>query len=175
MVECGVQALLGVTNMPETAPPSRCPEIVDWLIRHEQTLSTAESCTGGLIAHSVTDVAGSSKCFLGGIVAYSNEAKMKFLGVAEATLIAHGAVSEPVAAELAAGARSVFESNWALGVTGIAGPGGGTKEKPVGLVYIGIAGDGVLEVARHEFKGSRQTIKQATATAALRMLWRHLS
>ena len=175
MVECGDQALLGVTHMPETTPPSRCPEIVDWLIRRGQTLATAESCTGGLIAHSVTDIAGASKCFLGGIVAYSNEAKMKFVGVAEATLNAHGAVSEAVAAELASGVRTAFESNWAVGVTGIAGPGGGTKEKPVGLVYIGIAGDGVLDVARHEFKGSRQAIKQATATAALGMLWRRLS
>ncbi len=161
--------------MPETAPPPECPEIVQSLIDHGQTLATAESCTGGLIAHSITDVAGSSTCFLGGVVAYSNEAKMKFLDVSEETLIAHGAVSELVAAELAAGARSAFESTWALGVTGIAGPGGGTKEKPVGLVYIGIAGDDLLEVARHEFAGSRTAIKKATANAALAMLSRQLT
>ena len=161
--------------MPESAPPPGCPEIVERLIRRGQTLATAESCTGGLIAHSVTDVAGSSACFLGGVVAYSNEAKMKFLGVSEATLVAHGAVSEAVAAELAEGAKAAFESTWALGVTGIAGPGGGTKEKPVGLVYIGIAGTGVLEVARHEFAGSRKAIKQATADAALAMLWSHIA
>jgi nicotinamide-nucleotide amidase len=161
--------------MPETAPSPGCPEIVAKLIDLGQSLSTAESCTGGLIAHSVTDVAGSSACFLGGIVAYSNEAKMRFANVAKATLIAHGAVSEAVARELAMGAKSAFESSWAVGVTGIAGPGGGTKEKPVGLVYIGIAGDDVLEVVRHEFSGSRQAIKQSTANAALAMLWSHLS
>ncbi len=161
--------------MPETATPPGCPEIVENLVRRRQTLATAESCTGGLIAHSITDVAGSSACFLGGIVAYSNEAKMKFLGVSEATLVAHGAVSEAVAAELAEGAKAAFESSWALGVTGIAGPGGGTKEKPVGLVYIGIAGAGLLEVARHEFAGSRQAVKQATADAALAMLWSRIA
>ncbi len=161
--------------MPEATPPHGCPEIVDRLIQDGQTLATAESCTGGLIAHSVTDVPGSSACFLGGIVAYSNEAKMKFLGVAESTLVTHGAVSEDVALEMAAGALSKFGSSWALGVTGIAGPGGGTKEKPVGLVYIGLAGDAISEVARHEFGGTRQAIKQASANAALAMLWRHLA
>ena len=161
--------------MPETTPSPGCPEIVTRLIEQGQSLATAESCTGGLIAHSITDIPGSSACFLGGVVAYSNEAKMKLVGVAKATLVAQGAVSEAVAGELATGAKSAFESSWAVGVTGIAGPGGGTKEKPVGLVYIGIAGDDMLEVTRHQFSGSRQAIKQATANAALAMLWSHMS
>lgn len=100
---------------------------------------------------------------------------MKFLGVTDTTLVDYGAVSEPVAAELAAGARDAFKATWGLGVTGIAGPGGGTKEKPIGLVYIGIAGENDLEVKRHQFSGSRTDIKQATADAALTMLWRRIS
>ena len=175
MVECAGHELLGGTKMPEATPVPGGPEIVSRLIKRGETVATAESCTGGLIAHSITDVAGSSACFLGGVVAYSNEAKMKFLKVDKSTLLDQGAVSEEVAAQLSGGAKSAFGSSWAVGVTGIAGPGGGTKEKPVGLVYIGIAGDNVLEVSRNLFEGSRQAIKQATANAALTMLWRHLS
>lgn len=161
--------------MPELQPFADCADTVQRLIDRGETLATAESCSGGLIAHAVTNVAGSSAVFLGGVVAYSNEAKMKFLGVAADTLEQHGAVSEPVAAAMASGARTAFASDWALGVTGIAGPGGGTADKPVGLVYISIAGESVLEVNRHEFTGSRVTIKQATAEAALQLLRGHVA
>src|SRR5215207_10419508 len=97
------------------------------------TICAAESCTGGLIAHRLTNIAGSSNYVLGGIVSYSNEAKQKLLGVHEATLIAHGAVSEETAAEMVQGVRAVFDADVAVSITGIAGPGGGTAEKPVGL------------------------------------------
>ena len=139
------------------------------------TLATAESCTGGLIIACLTEIAGSSDVVDRGFITYSNAAKMEMLGVAEETLDRPGAVSEEVASEMAAGALAAFKSDWALGVTGIAGPGGGTKEKPVGLVYIGLARDKFVEVARHEFGGSRHAVKQAAADAALAMLWRNLS
>ena len=115
-------------------PAARLGEM---LTRRNLTLVTAESCTGGLIGHALTDVAGSSVYFLGGIIAYSNEAKMNLLHVPEQTLIDYGAVSEQVVLAMASGAREVFRADLAVSVTGIAGPGGGTDEKPVGLTYIG--------------------------------------
>lgn len=135
------------------------------------TLGTAESCTGGLIASRITDVAGSSAYFLGGIVAYANEAKIALLGVPQATLVAHGAVSEPTAAAMARGAQERLGVDFALSVTGIAGPGGGTAEKPVGLTFIGLAGpDGLLRVVRHVWPGSRTENKAASVAAALHLL-----
>ncbi len=133
----------------------------------------AESCTGGLILSTLTDCAGSSAYVQGGIVAYSNDAKMNFLKVREATLIAHGAVSESAAAEMARGALALFNVDYALSVTGIAGPGGGTADKPVGLTYIGLAGRGdLLRVERHVWPGDRVENKVASAAAALRLLLR---
>jgi len=135
------------------------------------TVCAAESCTGGLVLSTLTDCAGSSAYVEGGLVTYSNEAKMKMLGVREATLIAQGAVSEATAAEMARGARAVFDTDFALSVTGIAGPGGGTAEKPVGLTYIGLAGrDGLLRVERHVWAGDRMGNKAASVAAALRLL-----
>ena len=135
------------------------------------TICAAESCTGGLILSSLTDCAGSSAYVEGGVVSYSNEAKMRMLKVAEATLIAHGAVSEATAAEMALGARALFDTDYALSVTGIAGPGGGTEEKPVGLTFIGLAGrGGLLRVERHVWAGDRAMNKVASVEAAHRML-----
>ena len=135
------------------------------------TVCAAESCTGGLVLSTLTDCAGSSAYVEGGLVTYSNEAKMKMLGVREATLIAQGAVSEATAAEMARGARAVFDTDYALSVTGIAGPGGGTAEKPVGLTYIGLAGrDGLLRVERRVWAGDRMGNKAASVAAALRLL-----
>ena len=142
----------------------------------ELTVATAESCTGGLIASRLTDVSGSSAYVLGGVVSYSNEAKMMLLQVKESTLIAHGAVSEPTAYEMAAGAQRLFSSDYALSVTGIAGPGGSTDGKPVGLTFIGIAmPGGSVVVQRHVWNGDRLENKQSSAEAALQLLLDHVT
>lgn len=135
------------------------------------TICTAESCTGGLIAHRLTNIAGSSEYMLGGVVAYANRIKQALLHVRQGTLIAYGAVSEQTATEMAAGARELFGAEVAVSVTGIAGPDGGTPEKPVGLTYIGLAGpNDLLIVQRHVWEGDRETIKNASAEAALRLV-----
>ena len=114
--------------------------VVRLLTAQKKTLALAESCTGGFIANRMTNVPGASAVFLGGVVSYANSAKEKFLGVRAETLKRHGAVSEAVAREMAEGAREKFGSDFAIAVTGIAGPGGGTKEKPVGTVFIALSG-----------------------------------
>ena len=135
------------------------------------TLSTAESCTGGLILSILTDIAGSSAYVEGGLVSYSNAAKQHLLGVREATLLEYGAVSEATAGEMARAAQRLFATDYALSVTGIAGPGGGTDAKPVGLTYIGLAGRGErLCVQRHIWNGDRIQNKAASVEAALRLL-----
>lgn len=132
------------------------------------TICTAESCTGGLIAHRLTNVPGSSAYMIGGVVAYSNMSKQRVLGVRQGTLIAYGAVSEPTAAEMAVRARALFEAHLALSVTGIAGPGGATPEKSVGLTFIGLAGpDDLLIVRQYQWDGDREANKAASADAAL--------
>jgi nicotinamide-nucleotide amidase len=132
-----------------------------------QTLATAESCTGGLIGKEMTDMPGASDYFLGGVVAYHNEIKQKMLGVDPRLLVEHGAVSEPVARAMADGVRERFQTDWGIGVTGIAGPTGGSEEKPVGTVFIGIAGPGGTQVHRHVFPGDREFVRARTALAAL--------
>ena len=132
------------------------------------TVCAAESCTGGLIMHRLTNIAGSSAYVLGGVVSYSNEAKQKLVGVKEETLKAYGAVSEQTATEMVLGVRALFNTDIAVSVTGIAGPGGGTPEKPVGLTYIGLARrDQAAQVRRHVWRGDREAIKTASANAAL--------
>jgi PncC family amidohydrolase len=139
------------------------------------TIGTAESCTGGLVAHRLTNIPGSSDYVLGGIVAYSNAVKQALLRVKQGTLIAYGAVSEQVAAEMATGARAALAVDIAVSITGIAGPGGGTPEKPVGLTYIGLAGPGsLLVVQRHVWSGDREAVKAASADAALNLVLQHL-
>ena len=134
------------------------------------TLATAESCTGGLIAKLMTDVAGSSEYYLGGVVSYSNESKSKFLGVKPETLTKYGAVSPQVAAEMAHGIREQTASRIGVSVTGIAGPGGGSAEKPVGLVYAGLVWDNLVKVWDFRFYGDRNHIRLLTANAVLNML-----
>lgn len=135
-------------------------------------VAMAESCTGGMIAASLTDIAGSSAVVERGFVTYSNAAKNEAIGVDMALIEAHGAVSEPVAAAMAAGALSHSRADAAVSVTGVAGPGGGTEAKPVGLVYIGGArlGGGPPIVERHLFDGDRAAIRHATVLAAFDML-----
>lgn len=135
-----------------------------------QTLATAESCTGGLIAAALTAIAGSSSVVMAGFVTYSNDAKARMVGVSEASLAAHGAVSEPVAREMAEGALARAGVDIALSCTGIAGPGGATPGKPVGLVFIGCARRGAATlVERHVFPGDRAAVRAATVAAALRL------
>jgi nicotinamide-nucleotide amidase len=132
------------------------------------TLATAESCTGGLIAAALTAIAGSSSVVMAGFVTYSNDAKQKMVGVRAETLAAHGAVSEDVAREMAEGARERAGVSLALSCTGIAGPGGATPGKPVGLVFIGCAREGAATIVeRHVFPGDRAAVRAATVAAAL--------
>ena len=144
------------------------------LQKRRATLATAESCTGGLLAHCISNVPGASLYFRGGVVAYSNEAKEALLAVPNDVLVAHGAVSEPVAKAMAEGAREAFHADYGIGVTGIAGPGGGTDDKPVGLVYVAVADARGTEIGRHLFDGSRENIKMRTAEEALNLLVKRL-
>jgi nicotinamide-nucleotide amidase len=144
--------------------------VVRLLAGRKKTLALAESCTGGCIANRVTNVPGASAVFPGGFVTYSNDVKEKFLGVRAETLAAHGAVSEAVACEMAEGARQQTGADFALAVTGIAGPDGGTKEKPVGTVFIGLAGAFGTVVERKMNPFERGTFKEVTAWQALEML-----
>lgn len=132
-----------------------------------KTVSAAESCTGGLIESLITDNPGSSEYFLGGVVSYSNKAKMNLLGVKDSTLEKHGAVSEETVKEMVVGVQKLIGSDYAIAVSGIAGPGGGTAEKPVGLVYIGTLGRSGLIITKNNFSGARIEVKMKTARAAL--------
>lgn len=131
------------------------------------TLAVAESCTGGLVADAITDVAGSSGYFAGGIVSYGDRAKETLLDVPADVLEAHGAVSAQVARAMAAGARARFGADLAVAVTGIAGPGGGSSAKPVGLTYVAVADAAGAEVRRFQWNGDRAANKAASAGAAL--------
>lgn len=135
------------------------------------TVCSAESCTGGLVMHRLTNIPGSSAYVVGGVVAYSNPVKQALLNVKQGTLIAYGAVSEQTASEMAIGARTLLKADIAVSITGIAGPDGGTAEKPVGLTYIGIAaGEDILIVQRHVWSGDREAVKTASADAALQLI-----
>ena len=137
-------------------------------------VATAESCTGGLIAHAITSVPGSSGYFRGAIVAYANEAKTDVLGVDDALIAGHGAVSAQVARAMAVAARERFGVALAVSATGVAGPGGGSEAKPVGLTYLGIADAAGVEVTRHRWDFDRSGNKVASARAALELLLRHV-
>lgn len=134
------------------------------------SLALAESCTGGLLSSMVTDIAGSSEYFLGSVVAYDNGVKQTELGVKAATLKKYGAVSKETAIEMARGVKKKLGSDISAAVTGIAGPGGGTKEKPVGLVFIAVSKGRTTDVQRFIFKGGRKSIKKQSARAALAMI-----
>ncbi len=138
------------------------------------TLAAAESCTGGLISARITDVAGSSVYFLAGLVTYSNEAKEKFLAVPGELIAAKGAVSAEVAGRMAEGVRRATGADLGISVTGIAGPDGGTDEKPVGTVYMGLSAEGASLVRRRKFEGDRAAVRQQTVDEALRLILDYL-
>lgn len=145
-----------------------------WLQMRNATLAAAESCTGGLLAERITSVAGSSRYFLGGAVVYSNALKTELAGVPPEMIERHGAVSREVAAALAEGIRYRCESTLGVGITGVAGPGGGTAEKPVGLVFHAVASDAGTEVIQRKFPGDRKRIRRFASTMALDMVRRKL-
>ncbi len=146
--------------------------VVGRLLRAQgRTLAVAESCTGGSLGGRLTNVPGSSEYFLGGVIAYSNALKQTLLGVPVETLAAHGAVSEETACAMAAGVMRATGADLGVSVTGIAGPGGGTPDKPVGLVYIGIARkDGSVKAFRHLLWGHRELIRARAVQASLVLL-----
>ncbi len=150
-------------------------QIVSYLLQMRgMTLATAESCTGGLLAQRITSLSGSSRYYLGGAVVYSNELKTQFAGVPEALLEKHGAVSREVAAALAEGIRRRCQSSYGIGITGVAGPMGGTEQKPVGLVFIALAGGEGTQVVERNFPGDRARIRQFATQQALEMIRRAL-
>jgi len=149
--------------------------VVDKLIANAQTIAVAESCTGGFLGHHITSIPGSSRVFLGGFLTYSNELKEKMLGVQSETLAKKGAVSKEVSIEMAEAARLKSNADHAISITGIAGPGGGTKDKPVGTVWLGLASNGYRPLAIRKFHPyDRETFKQATVNQALELIRRRL-
>ncbi len=150
-------------------------DVIGKLLRENRyTLATAESCTGGLLGHRITNVPRSSAYFLEGVQVYSNQAKIRLLDVPASLLEEHGAVSPQVASAMAENVRRISGATFGLGITGIAGPGGGTEEKPVGLVYISLAGMGDTQIEKNLFLGGRESVKQRSAQKALDMLRRRL-
>ncbi len=145
--------------------------VVEGLVERGMTIATAESCTGGLVAGALTSVSGSSDAVYGGFVSYANEAKMAMLGVTADTLAAHGAVSEPTARAMAEGARAAGATDVAISITGIAGPSGGSDEKPVGLVYIACATAHATTCRGERFGAiGRQEVRLATVRSALELV-----
>ena len=154
--------------MPER---ERLPDMVgQMLCARGYTISCAESCTGGLLTSTLTDVPGSSAYVMGSVVSYSNDVKSRILHVAEGTLAAHGAVSPETARAMAEGVRDLMQTDVGVGITGIAGPGGGSPEKPVGLVYIAVSTLGKTSVEKNVFSGVRAEIKRAAVNKALAMV-----
>ena len=145
-------------------------KIIKLLKNKQKTLSIAESCTGGLMAVRLTDVPGSSAVLMLGVVTYSNEAKVKVLGIPENLIKKKGAVCDDVAMAMAANVRKIHNTDFGIGITGIAGPGGATKTKPVGLVYIAVATKIENLCLQYEFTGTRTQIRQKASTEAMKLL-----
>ena len=140
------------------------------LVKRQWTLAVAESCTGGLLGARITSVSGSSRYFRGGIIAYADDVKVRRLGVAEDLLAQAGAVSAGVAKQMARGVRRRLESDFGVSVTGVAGPEGGSSDKPVGLVYIGVDGPGFNRIQEFRFEGGRNEVRTQSCDRALEML-----
>jgi nicotinamide-nucleotide amidase len=151
-------------------------EVVGNLLKKKSlTLATAESCTGGLLSHRITNIAGSSSYFLEGVISYSNEAKAQILGVPADIIDSHGAVSGPVVRAMAEGVKKLAGSDFGIGISGIAGPGGGTEEKPVGTVFIGLETEKKnMIIEEFHFHGTREEIKLVTVLNALDMIRKSL-
>ncbi len=149
--------------------------LCELLTARKLKLAAAESCTGGLVGHRLTNAAGASAYFLGGVVAYAYEAKVRLLGVSWDTLNTHGAVSQETALEMARGVRKVFDADIGVSVTGIAGPGGGAPGKPVGTVWIGLSASKHEDARHFLWRGSRLENKEQSAEAVLRLLIEYLS
>lgn len=150
-------------------------KLFEFLKQNNLTISTAESCTGGMIASAITDVSGSSVFFGTGVVTYSNDAKMKLIGVKKETLEEYGAVSEQTASEMAEGVLKLGEADVSVAVTGIAGPTGGTPEKPVGLVYIGVSGKYGTFAHKNNFYGNRDDVRKQTVERAFELVYDYLN
>ena len=146
------------------------PQIAAVLCARRQTLATAESCTGGLLGAALTELPGSSAWYLGGVVAYANSLKIALLGIPLGRLDAHGAVSAETARAMAEGARLRAGADFAISITGIAGPDGGTPEVPVGLIHMAVASPSGTATFEHHFPGARAEIRAAAVEAALRHL-----
>ena len=141
------------------------------LLKKGLTLAVAESCTGGMVGAVITAVPGSSRYFAGGVIAYQNPIKRNILKVPQATLTRHGAVSGPAVTAMARGVQRLFNADCALAVSGVAGPGGGTRRKPVGLVYIAVTvKHGSVRVLKYQFKGSRGEIRNRALASSLKLL-----
>lgn len=149
--------------------------IADKLLDKKRTVAVAESCTGGLLGKKLTDIAGSSSWFLGGVIAYSNEQKMKILGVPPELLEKYGAVSSEVAEIMAQNIKKICATDFGISITGIAGPSGGSDEKPVGLVYIGFASPEGVVVKKHIFGRERELNRERSAHAACQLLYEALA
>ncbi len=145
-------------------------ELVKALIEKKLTCATAESCTGGGVGHAITSVAGASSVFWGGVISYDNSVKRDVLGVSEEVLLTKGAVSSECAAAMAEGARRLMGTDLAVSVTGIAGPGGGSAEKPVGLVWFGVATASGVTTDKQIFPGTREAVRTAAIEHALELL-----
>jgi PncC family amidohydrolase len=150
-------------------------KVVRMLSKHSLSLSTAESCTGGLVAGRITSVPGASECFEGGFITYSNTAKNRLIGVPGELIEKYGAVSTETARAMAEGARKKLGTDVAVAVTGIAGPTGGTTDKPVGTVYIAVAREGATGVRKFQFTGTRHAIRRQTAEEALQFVFDEIS
>jgi len=164
-----VRALFGDAIFAE-GKQELAPWVVERLAARRERLALAESCTGGLLAEMITSVPGASAVLDLGVVAYANEAKSAVVGVPAGLLAAHGAVSDPVARALAEGVRRAAGTTWGIGITGIAGPTGGTEEKPVGTVFLALAGPGGTQALRRLYRGDRRRVRETAAYEALNLL-----
>ena len=161
-------------SMPTSSPTlplqQSTEELAALLLRHGLTCATAESCTGGMVGAALTDLPGSSTWFKGGVIAYANEVKQGLLGVPEAELEAYGAVSHATVRRMALGACAAIGTDLAVSLSGVAGPDGGSPEKPVGTVYIGLAARGMVQTFRHHFPGDREAVRLAATLQAVKYL-----
>ena len=148
--------------------------IVELLISKNLKISTAESCTGGMVAEQITSFSGASNCFDMGVITYSSESKMQLLSVKKETLDEFGAVSEETAREMCYNVRSLANANIGISVTGIAGPSGGTLDKPVGLVYVGVSGEFGTQVKKLNLNGSREDIRKQTVNTVLQIVQQYI-